>query len=108
TLLNALFLALSIGLWVSARSWEQKRAMNAAVWIVIALLWLLPALSFAIRFRYPQWAGVADWVFTISPSYQQGHANPFGIGMIADRYWTSLAVTHALGWLALWRACSVL
>jgi ABC-type transport system involved in multi-copper enzyme maturation permease subunit len=108
TLLNALFLALSLGLWVSARSWEQKRAMNVAVWLVIMLLWLVPGLATAIRFRYPQWAQAAEWLFIVSPAYQQARSNPFGIGMMMDHYWLSLAVTHAIGWLALWRACSLL
>jgi hypothetical protein len=108
TLMNGLFMALSLGLWVSSRSWDQKRAMNGAVWLVICLLWVLPGLATATRFRYPKWAQVADVVFMISPMYQQQHSNPFGIGMITDKYWWSLGISHALAWLALWRACAIL
>ena len=108
TLLNAIFLSLSIGLWVSARSWEQKRALNASVWVVISLLWLAPGIAAGIRFRYPQFSQLAELLELLSPMYQQTHASPFGFGMFRDNYWQSLAVTHVLAWAALLRACAIL
>jgi hypothetical protein len=106
-LLNALFFALSIGLWISARSWDQKRAINLAVWIAIGSMWVLPFGAAMLRTR-PGWAGVADWLYILSPMYQQDHASPFGVGMMRERYWTSFAITHGMAWLALWRACVLL
>lgn len=102
-LLNALFFALSAGLWISTRSWEQKRAANAAVWIGVFLLWMLPGLAALLEQRYG-WLGTAMVLKVFSPAYQLQHANPFGVGMIFERFWTSVAATHALGWIALWRA----
>jgi ABC-type Na+ efflux pump permease subunit len=107
TLLNSLFLGLSIGLWISAKSWDQKRAMNGAMWIVILILWMLPLMSTLLRMRYG-WIGVSDFLYLLSPMYQQNHATPFGVGMLMDKYWTSVAITHVLAWLALWRACAIL
>jgi ABC-type transport system involved in multi-copper enzyme maturation permease subunit len=107
TLANSLFFALSLGLWVSSRSWEQKRAMSASVWIVIFMMWLLPALSTVLRIRYG-WIEFSNFLYLLSPMYQQDHANPFGLGMVAEKYWRSLAITHGLAWLALWRACATL
>jgi ABC-type transport system involved in multi-copper enzyme maturation permease subunit len=106
-LLNALFLALSIGLWISTRSWDQKRAINLAVWMTICLVWILPFGAALLRTR-PGWAEVADWLYIFSPMYQQDHASPFGVGMVREKYWTSFAITHGMAWLALWRACSLL
>ena len=108
TLVNAIFLSLSIGLWVSARSWEQKRALNASVWIIVSLMWLAPGLAAAIRFRWPEFVAVAEILELLSPMYQQSHASPFGFGMLRDNYWPSLAVTHVLAWAALLRACAIL
>lgn len=108
TLLNSLFLALALGLWVSARSWEQKRAMNGSVWIVVLLLWILPGLAAALRIRFPELALYAEYVEVISPTYQQSNASPFGVGLVHQKYWLSLGATHALAWLALWRACAIL
>jgi ABC-type transport system involved in multi-copper enzyme maturation permease subunit len=106
-LLNALFFALSIGLWISTRSWDQKRAINLAVWVAICAVWVLPFGAALLRTR-PGWVEVADWLYIFSPMYQQDHASPFGVGMIREKYWTSFAITHGMAWLALWRACTLL
>ncbi|HUS36051.1 MAG TPA: hypothetical protein VM680_11935, partial [Verrucomicrobiae bacterium] len=108
TLLNGLFLALSIGLWVSSRSWEQKRALNGAVWTVVSLLWIVPALAVALRVRFPEFAEYAEYLELLSPMYQQSHSSPFGVFLRHQKYWTSLGVTHVLAWVALWRACAIL
>lgn len=108
TLLNALFFALSIGLWVSSKSWEQKRAMNASIWIVVGLMWLLPGATALLRLRYPALGQYLEYVEILSPMYQQSHASPFGIGMRREMYWQGLAATHLLAWFALWRACAIL
>jgi ABC-type Na+ efflux pump permease subunit len=107
TLLNTLFFALSAGLWVSAKSWHQKRAMNAAVWIALIFAWGIPGLSALLfaKYRLIKTAGI---LVLFSPFYQQQHANPFGTGLMLDHYWISLGLVHALAWLALWRACSIL
>ena len=106
-LLNALFFALSMGLWISARSWDQKRAANFGVWMVIMFMWIFPFTAEMLR-RRPAFAAFADWLYTLSPTYQQEHATPFGIGMTTERYWTSVVITHVLAWVALWRACAIL
>ncbi len=104
TLLNSLFFALCLGLWVSARSWDQKKAMNAGVGIAMLILWGFPALAGALEVK-GRWLGLAAVLKLLSPYYQQNFSTPFGMGMRLDRYWESLAITHALAWLALWAAC---
>jgi ABC-type Na+ efflux pump permease subunit len=106
-LLNALFFALAMGLWISARSWDQKRAANGGIWMVIMFMWIFPFMAEALR-RRPAFVAIADWLYVLSPTYQQEHATPFGIGMTTEKYWTSVAITHVLAWLALWRTCAIL
>jgi hypothetical protein len=106
-LLNGLFFALSLGLWISARSWDQKRAANMGIWCVIMFMWIIPFTAEMLR-RRPAFAPFGDWLYILSPIYQQEHASPFGIGMMTDKYWTSVAITHVLAWLALWRTCAIL
>ena len=106
-LLNGLFFALSLGLWISARSWDQKRAANMGIWCVIMFMWIFPFMAEMLR-RRPAFGPFADWLYILSPLYQQEHASPFGIGMRTEKYWISVAITHFLAWLALWRACAIL
>jgi ABC-type transport system involved in multi-copper enzyme maturation permease subunit len=108
TLLNALLLSLSIGLWVSARSWEQKRALNGTVWIAVMLMWLLPAFTTVARLRYPALVEYVEYLELLSPMYQQSHSSPFGVALMRQKYWQSLGLTHLLAWFFLWRACAIL
>jgi ABC-type transport system involved in multi-copper enzyme maturation permease subunit len=106
-LVNGLFLALSLGLWVSTRSWEQKKAANAAMWLGIFFLWMLPGIAIFLEMRLG-WFGAANFVKVFSPAFQIQHANPYGVGMLFDHFWTSVVATHALGWLALAHSCVTL
>jgi hypothetical protein len=103
-LVNTLFFSLSMGLWISARSWEQKKANSAAVWTAVGIMWLLPALAEVIEQKL-RWPSLAAAIRVFSPSYQISKAKPFGIGMLRDSFWMSVAIVHGLGWLALWRTC---
>jgi ABC-type transport system involved in multi-copper enzyme maturation permease subunit len=104
SLLNTLFLGLSLGLWVSARSFDQKRATNQAVFVGFLILWGIPALASIIRMKW-RWIVVSDVVSLFSPTYQHNFANPFGVGLRRQHYWLSVAITHALAWWALFAAC---
>lgn len=103
TLLNALFFSLSVGLWISTRCVQQKKAANAAVGIALLFLWGFPSLGFYLFHKFG-WAEAQRFLNLLSPSYQIEHAVPLGIGMITDQFWLSCGITHALGWVALWRA----
>lgn len=108
TLINALFFSLSVGLWVSTKSWDQKRALNAGVWVSILFLWGFPGIGALLHARFG-WSGVREILDILSPFYQVAHASPFGgTTFFGNRYWTSVLIIHALAWIALARACHVL
>lgn len=106
TLINTMFAALAFGLWISARSWDQKKANMATVWTAISFLWLVPGLAALVEQRF-HWDALATALRVLSPMYQLQKAGPFGIGMLRDQYWLSVAILHALAWLAIWRACRI-
>ena len=106
TLMNAMFFSLSMGLWISARSWDQKKANGAAVWVAIIFLWAFPAVAELVEKKY-HWYTAAKTLRVFSPMYQLQKAGPYGIGMLRDQFWFSVALLHGLAWLALWRACRI-
>jgi len=107
-LINSLFFALGAGLWISARSYDQKKTMNAAVWVAMSALWFVPGLGLFLHQKFG-WATAESILNHFSPTYQMQRANPFGLGLArGGNFWVSLAITHALAWLALWRACAIL
>jgi ABC-type transport system involved in multi-copper enzyme maturation permease subunit len=106
-LINALFFALSMGLWISARNVEQKRATNTAAAVASIFLWGLPALSFGVNARFG-WVELSQWILFFSPTYQIQQASPLGASLFFDQFWLSFLITNLLGWFALWRACRIL
>jgi hypothetical protein len=105
-LLNSLFFALAIGIWVSTKQWEQKKAFSACAWRTALFLWGFPLFAAIADFQVG-WKRTSAVLQILSPFYQLQYANAVTTGLFAGRFWTSLAVMHGLAWLALWRACRV-
>src|SRR5262245_29272189 len=98
-LINALFVSLVAGLFVSALSRDAHKAMAGTFGLLLLLLTAGP-LADVIKAALNQGNYVARWTFT-SPAY------PFLIAGAWGRvpFWTALLVSHALGWLLLGCAC---
>ena len=96
-LLNTLFVALAAGLWMSALFRERRYAVSATLGLVGALAFVpevlggsyfgLAAVPFSRLFGLAGWMTAARLPVLLNPVFIS---------------W--LAMTHALGWLFLWRA----
>lgn len=100
-LLNTLFVSLAAGLWMSAVFHERRNAISATVGLVAALAFgpeVLGGSYFGLgavpRFRL---FGLAGWMTAAQ--------FPFWLGSFFVGW---LALTHALGWVFLWRAAATL
>jgi ABC-type transport system involved in multi-copper enzyme maturation permease subunit len=103
-LLNALFLALSAGLFASSICRRQRSASNIGTGLML-LIWIgLPALGEWLRFKSIA-IGAADWVSLISPARTILFISGTGL---SKGYGWSLLATHLLAWSFLGLACWIL
>src|SRR5207302_865755 len=80
-LANLLFFSLSAGMWVSARSRSERRAMAGTLWMVLLFL------------AVPLLAG-ANFVALLSPGYCFLHAPEALYRSTAQGYWQSFLCTQ--------------
>lgn len=96
-LVNALFFAQALGLFVSALSRKRTHA-GAAAFTLLTLFWFaLPMLAEASR----QWhwhPALGLWLQVFSPSATCMWATGGTFGLPSNRYELSLLCTHALAW----------
>jgi hypothetical protein len=91
-LVNTLFLSLSVGMCVSAVSLSERKA-----WL--ATLGLLAGIT-GVPLLLPDWLlGPAAKLFYFSPVLAFKGMFDLSYQMDASRYWSSLAGSHALGWI---------
>ncbi len=102
-LMNIFFLAHAIGLTVSVFSMEGRQAYRNAVVLTLSIFIGIPFID-ALLSKYG-YLNAAQFLALLSPSYPYSHA-----GFTGSRYsfyWTSLLLTHAMGWgllaFASWR-----
>jgi hypothetical protein len=91
-LLNALFVSLATGIFVSAISRHERRAWTATVLLVIVPVVLFPILAASLP---------APLLLCFSPASPMISAFQPGYSAAASSYWNSLWVTNLLGWAAL-------
>jgi len=97
---NLAFFVAALGLYVSANSWDEKRAGMAASLTFLGLALLLPAL--AAWFVVLNGGGQAAMIFLFaSPAYPVWQATVTGLGRQPTAFWCSLLLTHVGGWLFL-------
>ena len=101
-ILNALWFSLSAGLFASACSRQQSKAIFGAAALILGIAALIPGLTAL---------GVASWVEPrtaapilqriawVSPSYITHLAFDSSFSRQPVAYWTCLGVTHGLGWM---------
>jgi hypothetical protein len=92
-LLNALFFSLAAGMFVSAISRDSQKAMSGTIFLTLLFLVggpLLDSLLERLSGKDKAWLSLASPAFTF---VKAGNWSPV--------FWTSLAVSHGLGWLFL-------
>jgi ABC-type transport system involved in multi-copper enzyme maturation permease subunit len=98
-LVNALFVSLAGGIWVSALARDAQRAMGRALGVVLFLAAGLPVLVFVgvhSPLSRPLW-----FLASVSPFYPFSFAGAALYFSHAGRFWGTLAASHALGWVFL-------
>jgi hypothetical protein len=102
-LANWVFLGATLGLYVSARSWDEKRATSIASALMLAVAMLVPALGVAIATALDAQDPLT--LCALSPAFAVWHAVFPRLGGSLPM-WGSLLWTHLLGWMffrAAWR-----
>lgn len=105
-LLNALFFAVTAGVFISSLCEKQKKAMGAASFLMVFLAFILPAAGhgLAAANRWPEFAAILQLfnpVHGVALSFRPA-------GGAIHPSWMSLLITHGLGWIFLGLACWIL
>src|SRR5207247_2223126 len=96
-LVNALFVSVAAGLWVSARARSRRKAMRNAL-LIILLIQVVPWCVVHAFARY----GPGAAMFASASPYTAFHLAPDVFYTAArSRFWLGLLVPHVLGWLLL-------
>jgi len=104
-LANLVLLGATLGLYVSARTWDEKRAGTIAMFAMIGLAVLVPALvvGLATVLRWPE----AQSLLALSPVFPVWQAMIPRVGG-SGTWWASLLWTQVLGWIFFRAACRTL
>src|SRR5882724_8582936 len=96
-LVNALFVSLAGGIWVSAFARDAQRAMGSAVVLILILVAGLPALAGVTSLvRVSQPLSFLSWV---SPFYAFSYASAALYVNHTGKFWGTLAASQMLGWV---------
>ncbi|HTG43398.1 MAG TPA: ABC transporter permease subunit [Verrucomicrobiae bacterium] len=106
-LVNSLFLALSLGLLVSALVRGQRAASFLAGGGIVVLAVVLPVLA-QLADRELQWPELASLLRVFSPLYAQEMSFSSSIGLSTNYFWTAILVQFLMGGVALAGACLIL
>jgi ABC-type transport system involved in multi-copper enzyme maturation permease subunit len=116
-LLNTIFLSLASGVFVSALSRNERKAMFATVFVLLLAVFAPFILTFVVGMSFPGlFNDPADvWPFlAISPVYTFGYvvtksaAFTMFTPVPSESFWWSLLLVHLLGWLMLLLASRIL
>jgi len=113
-LANFAFFNAGLGLYVSARCWDERGALRAATFTWLGAILLVPfvglvfgpivcvVLGFPVDRLFN-----GSFVPSLSPAYAVWEATVGGPSQ-PSAFWTSVLVSHGLGWLCLWVTCRIL
>src|SRR5262245_55396258 len=106
-LMNALFVSLCLGIWVSGRVKDGTRAMGQTVGFLLLLVAGFLGLGALVKL-VPAAGAVGDLIARFSPFY------PFTVGSDAlytgraGRFWSALLFSNAVGWaLLVWASLAL-
>jgi ABC-type transport system involved in multi-copper enzyme maturation permease subunit len=108
-LLNTMFLSLSVGIFVSSISRDDRKAMFATGALLLALTagpaWVFMLLD---EIRYWGWSPEEfAIVLVLSPGFSFGFLRWPGLPLPLAAFWWSVILAHLLGWMFLLRACVI-
>jgi len=92
------FLGATLGLFISAISWDEKRAASEAAWAMFGLVVGVPAICLLIGVVL--FGRQASTLLASSPAFGVWQATVPGAGATIG-YWFSIALAQLLGWLFL-------
>jgi len=98
--LNTMFFSLALGLCVSALSQSARKSMGATFLVLITLAGVLPSLGAWGEYLH-KLRPLHPLFFLPSPGFAYYWAFDMNYRGAAHRFWSSVCVTHALGWLCL-------
>jgi ABC-type transport system involved in multi-copper enzyme maturation permease subunit len=104
--INALFLSLALGIFVSSMSRSAQKAAGVTLLLIVFITALLPwcgAIVAFIRNARP----VASGFLLPSPGFNYYMALDMNYQTQGAAFWTSLVLIHGLGWLCLLLACII-
>ena len=98
-LFNTLFLALSVGLWASARGVERFRSVRASLLVLAAIVLLPPLIGWVLPPTHMEMG---------SPLTTLVQAGAGSYKTFPSRYWFSLGLVQVVSWALLARAATCL
>lgn len=102
TLIDALFVSLAAGIWISALMREAQRAMSSALGLLLCLVVLFPAIAAISTLPHvPRSLSALGW---LSPIHAFSYASASLYFNHAAQFWASLLMSLALGVTFLWLA----
>lgn len=103
-LVNTLFFALSVSMFVSVVSWHERKAMGLATILLLAFCVGMPVVG-AIDASTGGQAQWAAWIAQSSPGFAVAQVRGGSWVGTSSEFWLSCATTHGLGWLFFGLAC---
>lgn len=103
-LLNTLFFALAVSMFVSVLSWQERQAMGLTTIVLFGFCIGLPMVGGVVA-AVNGLGQLAPWFVQASPGYACAQIRSGSYAGAAGAFWFSSAVTHALGWLFFGLAC---
>lgn len=104
SLVNFVFLGATVGLFVSARCWDEKRAATVASVIMVCLAFL-PAIGVAVSAVLNQPSTLS--FFALSPIYPVWQATLRAVPS-PGLFWPSVLWTQLVAWIFFYAACQTL
>lgn len=103
-LLNSLFFALSVAMFISVVSWHERKAAGLSTIVLLAFCIGLPVVGGIIADSGG--AGQLAPLFAqASPGYALAFVRSGSFAAASGQFWFSTIVTHALGWIFFALAC---
>ncbi len=95
-LVNTIFLALAMGMWVSSRNREEMRSLFTALGLLAGMVALPLVFDFVLGF----WRGPVRvaWLSLTSPGLSWYLAQDVAYRVAARSFWLSVGIIHVLGW----------
>ena len=106
-LINALLFSLSLSMFVSALSWQERKAIGIAILVLFAIMAGIP-IAVAVLMASNPTGVLAPVLAVFSPGTSIAIVALGKYSTMTDAFWGCLALTHGLAWLLLFATCHLL